>query len=193
MGDLTSTTLIASPRLECPFFSGTVVALVDHQPEGAIGFVVNRSADLQFDQVIRQAGLSCDTSILAAAVMQGGPVSSDTGWLGFDPRSSRDMLREYPEEGLIRVHDGFCVSANIDMLEVVARGNGPSRFAMYLGYAGWGPGQLDEEISDGSWIISDLDPALIFDAPLEKRWELAMESMGIDPLRYVSNPQMAQA
>ena len=120
--------------------------------------------------------------------MVGGPVSPNSGWVVFDHNRSGQ-----PEaEGILTLENGLGVCANLDMLEEIVRGDGPPSYLMMLGYAGWGPGQLDDEIREGAWIPVDLDPKVVFDTPAADRWDLAFETLGIDPLRMTS-PFVADA
>lgn len=169
--------LVASPSLDCPFFHHAVVLLVEHNEEGSFGFVVNRTTDVRFRQVLGEVGFEVDAvSPPEAAVMVGGPVSPETGWIVYDPTTGEDGGEES-----FRISDQVAVSASLGMLEKLAAGEGPSRRMMILGYAGWGSGQLEEEMRDGSWIPVDLDAALVFDTPVEDRWAGALATLGIDP------------
>ena len=173
--------LVAAPALACPFFNHTVVLLVDHRDDGSLGFVVNRPADLGFREILSQIGIDGGGKEPPdSPVMLGGPVAPETGWIIFDPTEG-----EAPDEGVLEVTADLAVSANPDMLEHIARGDGPPTHMMMLGYAGWGPGQLDQEIRDGSWIVVDLDPRLFFDLPADERWTAALAKLGIDPARVV--------
>lgn len=173
--------LVAAPSLACPFFNHTVVLLVDHRDDGSLGFVVNRPAELGFGEILQQIGVEVSPGTpVDAPVMLGGPVAPETGWLLFDPAEG-----EVLDEGVLRIHRNLAVSANPDMLDVIARGEGPTDHVMLLGYAGWDPGQLDQEIREGSWIVVDLDPALVFDLPTDERWGAALAKLGIDPARVV--------
>ncbi len=173
--------LVAAPSLACPFFNHTVVLLVDHRDDGSLGFVVNRPSDLKLGEILSQIGVPVGAQTPTAdVVMVGGPVAPETGWLVYDPSNG-----EAPDEGVLQVHERLAVSANPDMLEIIARGDGPSAHMMMLGYAGWGPGQLDQEIREGSWIVVDLDPELLFALPTDERWVAALAKLGIDPARVV--------
>ncbi|MEZ4254597.1 MAG: YqgE/AlgH family protein [Polyangiales bacterium] len=181
--------LVASPALSCPFFNHSVVLLVDHREDGSLGFVVNRDSGMSFEEVLEQVGLPSGRRH-QTSVMQGGPVSPETGWLIFDPT---DGLADGEREGIIRVNRHIGVSANMDILERIASGAGPRRRTMMLGYAGWGPGQLDDEIREGSWITTDLDPSLIFDVPIEERWRRAWSAIGVDPAQMSVGSSVAEA
>jgi len=175
--------LVASPSLTCSFFSHSVVLLVDHREEGSLGFVINRSAHLAFDDVLKQVGLTPHEDH-QAPVLLGGPCSPETGWLLFDPA---DGLLEEERQGIIRVESGLAVSANMAILERIAMGTGPTKRLMLLGYAGWGPGQLDQEIREGSWVTAELDPSLLFSVPTQDRWRRAWDAIGVDPAQVVGS------
>lgn len=179
--ELTPCFLVAAPSLACPFFNHTVVLLVDHRDDGSLGFVINRPSELRLGEILTQIGIpTIDEVPTNDLVMMGGPVAPETGWLVFDP-----VEGDLPDDGVLHVHDRLAVSANPEMLERIARGDGPPAHLMMLGYAGWGPGQLDHEIREGSWIVVDLDPSLVFDLPADERWIAALAKLGIDPARVV--------
>jgi putative transcriptional regulator len=174
--------LVAAPSLACPFFNHTVVLLVDHRDDGSLGFVVNKPADIELGSLLDQIGVEVDiTTFGDEPVMLGGPVSPETGWVVFDPSAGA-----HPDEGILTLAPSLGVSANLEVLEEIAKGSGPERYLMMLGYAGWGPGQLDEEIREGSWIAVDLDPQLVFRTPVEERWAAALATLGIDPARMAA-------
>lgn len=174
--------LVAAPSLACPFFNHTVVLLVDHREDGSLGFVVNKPADIELGSLLEQIGIEVDgPSFDDEPVMLGGPVSPETGWVVFDPSGGPAS-----PEGVLTLGPTLGVSANLEVLEDIARGGGPEQYLMMLGYAGWGPGQLDEEIREGSWIAVDLDPRLVFRTPVEERWSAALATLGIDPARMAA-------
>ncbi|MFW6050303.1 MAG: YqgE/AlgH family protein [Myxococcota bacterium] len=186
--DLAPGFLVAAPALDCPFFRRTVVLLVEHNEEGSFGFVVNRETDVRFRQVLGEVGIEIDAAVPPEApVMVGGPVSPETGWILFDPHSG-----EGGDGEVFHLTDRLAVSASLGTLEKLAAGEGPRRCIMLLGYAGWGSGQLEREMRDGAWIPVDLDPALVFDAPVDQRWSRALAALGIDPAR-VSGSGVASA
>lgn len=176
--ELGSCLLAASPSLTCPFFNHTVVLLVDHQDEFSLGFVINKASDVNFGQLLTQIGLGTSGVDLERPVMLGGPVSPNTGWVVYDS-SGGSALRDAGVE----LPSGFGVSANLALLEQIAQGFGPQDFLMMLGYAGWGPGQLDDEIREGAWVPVDLDRRLLFEVDVADRWSTALHTAGIDPAR----------
>lgn len=175
--------------MRCPFFNHTLVLLIDHGEEGSFGFVVNRMTDLEIEDVFNEVGVTGEAAgTVRAPVMLGGPVSPESGWILYDAEGVPQ-----PSSGqTISVGKGIACSASLEILERIARGDGPDTCAMMLGYSGWGSGQLESEMKLGSWIPVDLDYDLIFDTPIENRWEAALARLGIDPARVIDN-QIASA
>jgi len=178
--DLAPGLLIASPGMNCPFFSYTVVLLVEHSEDGALGFVINRPTDTPVTSLLEGLEVEDLGEHLPGEVWVGGPVAPDTGWVLFDPTSGNTE-----EVEAVELCPRLAVSASHTFLEHIAAGRGPSQYALLLGYAGWGPGQLDDEIRSGSWIPIDLDAALVFDAAPEDCWREGLATLGIDPARVV--------
>lgn len=175
--------LVASPSLLDPNFARSVVLLVDHRSEGSLGFVVNRPAEIPFSSVVEELGLPRpDAGPPSIPVMVGGPVSPHTGWLVMGDGDTME------EPGTIRVNEGIHISASREKLEDLARNASARRHLLVLGYAGWGAGQLDEEIKQGAWIPVDLDETVIFDTPFDGRWQAALQCAGLDPRMVVGAP-----
>lgn len=179
--------LVAAPSLRCPFFHHTVVLLVEHGEDGALGFVINRPTETPVTSLLEGLEMEDVAAALDREVWVGGPVAPETGWVLFDPTSGDTRGVE-----ALRLSERIAVSASRAFLERLARGEGPDRYAVLLGYAGWGPGQLDDEIREGSWICIDADPALLFDLAHEDRWAAALATLGIDPAR-VAGATVAEA
>ncbi|MEZ4286732.1 MAG: YqgE/AlgH family protein [Polyangiales bacterium] len=174
--------LLAAPSLRCPFFERTVVLLVDHSAEGSFGFVVNKLTDMKLTHVFEQLDIPKPWhSPIGEKVLLGGPVSTDTGWILFDPRSATQADIELARP----IADGISCCASTTMIERIAAGDGPTRNFMVLGYAGWGAGQLDEELVSGSWFPVDLDIELLFDVSPDARWAAAYDMLGVDPSRVI--------
>lgn len=172
--------LVAAPWMQDPSFQEAVVLLVDHQPQGALGFVVNRPARLSFRAILDELEIPSERAP-DVPVMLGGPVAPHTGWLLFDPT-------ELPleAEGYIEVAANLRVSASKTPLNQLARRPEAKRQLLLLGYAGWGAGQLEGELKAGSWIPVDLDAEVIFQTPSPERWEAALQILGIDPKLIVA-------
>jgi putative transcriptional regulator len=180
--DLAPGFLVAAPILHDANFRRTVVLLIDHGPEGSLGFVVNRPAQVRLPQMLDALGLkSADVAPPDAPVLVGGPVAPDTGWLVFEQTPHKSFGDE-----IVKVSDRLAVTASRELLEQTVQGRGPDRVMLVLGYAGWGPSQLDTEISQGAWIPVDLDERIVFDTPYDERWASALRTLGIDPARLTT-------
>ncbi len=169
--------LVAAPSLTDPRFRRSVLLLAESGEDGALGFVLNRRTPYTFGQLADEIGIVPRAEVLGDVVYYGGPVSPERGWLVFE--NARDLGGD--DEAIIEVGDSLRVSATLSMLDrLLTRASAPP-FRLYLGYAGWGPSQLEEEIREGSWLPLDLDPAFIFDVPPDDAWELAIRKLGLDP------------
>ena len=176
--------------MRCPFFNHTLVLLIDHGDDGSFGFVVNRKTDLEITDVFDEVGVTparlptrCRRPCCSAARCPRSPGGSSTTPKGFP---SRRRARPSPSATASRA------ARRIELLERIARGDGPETCAMMLGYSGWGAGQLESEMKQGSWIPVDLDYSLVFETPIDLRWEAALATLGIDPARVIDN-QIASA
>lgn len=165
--------LIAMPSLADPHFVRSVTLLCQHDESGAMGLVVNHLSDYTLQEVMRQMDIESDSPTLGRqAVLIGGPVQPDRGFvLHDDPRDFGSTLR---------FGQGLAVSTSRDILEEMARGAGPVRTLITLGYAGWTAGQLETELAQNAWLIVPADKAIFFDTPLEDRWQAAARSIGVD-------------
>jgi putative transcriptional regulator len=163
--------LIAMPTLLDPSFFRAVVLLVSHSDEGSFGLVVNHPTDISAESVCAEAGLEwrgrADTPVFA-----GGPVEADRGWV---IHSDEEHF-----EGTQVVMPGLAVSASQQALEAYGKNPG-GRYRLLLGYAGWGPGQLDEEMRSGAWLLTPPVPELVFDIAPGKAWREALRAVGMDP------------
>jgi putative transcriptional regulator len=176
--------LVAAPGLLDPGFARTVVLLVEHRAEGALGFVLNRPSRISFARVVSELDLGApDRAPPEVPVLNGGPVAPHTGWLIYDPARVRDRGVE-----TIEVTGGVRVSASRALLGRMAVAGDAARRQLVLGYSGWGAGQLDAELRRGAWVPVGLDEGVVFDTPLERRWEAALNAAGIDPRLLVSAP-----
>jgi putative transcriptional regulator len=167
--------LVAVPQLQDPNFKQSVVLLLQHSEDGALGVVVNHESplllkDLCTDHEIRYAGPS------NKKVRRGGPVQQDQGLVLYGPEHDDPEGQE--------VIDGLHVSASRETLNRLCT-LGSGRFHCYSGYAGWGPNQLEDEIRTGSWLMAPVDPIVILDTPTDDVWNRVMDLIGIDPALLV--------
>ncbi|MGR8921725.1 MAG: YqgE/AlgH family protein [Gammaproteobacteria bacterium] len=171
--DLTNHFLIAMPTLADPNFVQTVTYICAHNDEGAMGIVINRPLELDLGEVLSQMELvSDDPDITARPVYQGGPVHTDRGFVLHRPAQDWNST--------IRVTDDVGVSTSRDILEAIAGGGGPDDTLVALGYAGWGAGQLEQEMAQNAWLSGPADHAIIFRTPAEQRWQEAADLIGVD-------------
>jgi putative transcriptional regulator len=176
--------LIAAPMLKDPNFDRSVVLMCIHSDEGAMGLIINRPSPLTMRDILTQLGLECSTEGSQTA-MVGGPVALDSGLLLY--QIEQDTERRDDE---LMVAENLCLCPNRDLLLAIGKGAGPKLYHMFLGHAGWGPGQLETEISQGVWIPAPMQLDLIFNTPAELRWEEALLREGVTPAHYgVSRPQ----
>ena len=181
-GYLDGQLLVAMPGMADERFSRTVIYLCAHSPEGAMGIVVNKpAADLSFPDLLVQLDIIPATDVIrlpqrvgAMQVLMGGPVETSRGFVLHTP----DF---YIDQSTLPIDDGVCLTATIDILRAIARGDGPAQAVLALGYAGWSAGQLETEILSNGWLNCPADPELIFNASVPSRYDLALRKIGIDP------------
>ena len=165
--------LIAMPALNDPNFSRTVTLICEHTPEGALGLTINRQLNLPIESVFRELEIEVSNFEQAGSyVYLGGPVQENRGFVLHKPVGKW--------ESTLLITDELGLSTSRDILQAMARGEGPERSILALGYAGWGPGQLEFEISQNTWLSGPADHSIIFEMDLELRWQAAAQSMGVD-------------
>ncbi len=175
-------TLIAVPQLEDPNFLRSVVVMVEHTREGALGLVINHELSHECAKVAEGFGLSWP-GVPGAKLAKGGPVEPQSLWMLHDDGWCFDET--------MRVADTIAVSRSREALTRMCEAEEP-RLRMLVGYAGWGPGQLEAEISSGSWIVGSTTPALIFDWAPDEVWARALHQLGIDPAHLVEGAGTVQ-
>lgn len=189
--------LIASPPLGDPNFERTVVLLAVHGPRGALGFVVNRTAPLKLGEVMSLAGYGKKLAPLAGAVYVGGPVEPGSGWILYRDEqvapAASPVAEGFAPDGVIQIGAGVKISSSREAFDTLARDldRDPADAAdaspdlgarmVFLGYSGWGPGQLEGEIAQGAWLPAPFDTSVLFDVEIDRRWEAAYALMGVSP------------
>lgn len=175
MKSLTGQLLVAMPQMMDPRFARSVVYVCAHSEEdGAMGLVVNKLlASLTMDELMNHLKLEPARLNEARPVHFGGPVEPGRGFVLHTP--------DYQEEATLSIGAEFAVTATLDVLRAIGRGEGPRRNLLALGYAGWAPGQLETEIQDNGWLHCDADPDLIFGGDIEEKYLRALRKIGIDP------------
>ena len=171
-GFLTGKLLIAMPGMPDMRFEKSVIFMCSHSAEGALGLIVNKPLDgLPFRELMTQMDIPVTDATPSVPVMFGGPVETDRGYvLHSNERASVSAS--------LAVTSEISLTPTIDILRAIARGTGPQKFLFALGYAGWGPGQIEEEIAGNGWIHCDADSELIFRGDATSKWELALAKLG---------------
>lgn len=177
--DLTNHFLIAMPSMLDPIFGGTVVYLCEHNAEGALGIIVNKATDMMLDVLLERIELAPGSAahmlgLERSPVMFGGPVQVERGFVLHAPHGNWAST--------MKVSDEVGLTTSKDVLEAVAAGRGPERMLVTLGCAGWGAGQLEEELGRNGWLTVPAEPWVVFDTPVEERFFAAMRLLGIDPI-----------
>jgi len=160
--------LISSPQLHDPWFDRTVVLLCQHDDDGALGLVINRDGPVTVGDVLEKLEVE-GAEQPDQQTLWGGPVGTGAGFVLWRGQAADD-------EGWTLGRE-VAVSPSAARLDTLVREG--QRFHLALGYAGWGPGQLDAEIARGSWLVTDVDPALVFDTPLDQRYDRALAQLGL--------------
>jgi putative transcriptional regulator len=181
-GSLTGKLLIAMPGIGDPRFDRSVIVMCMHTPEAAMGLVINKvKEDLTLGDVLEHLGVSAPEPIASRAVLEGGPVKPDRGYVLHSTDFDAGDATQY-------VTHELSLTATRDVLEALAErgqreGNvrPPESYVLALGYAGWGAGQLESELHGNVWLVADLERAIIFDETIPDKWTRAIRSLGIDP------------
>jgi len=179
-GYLDGQMLIAMPSMRDERFSRSVIYVCAHSSEGAMGIIVNQvAANVNFPDLLVQLEVIPATDLIqlpqragSVRVLKGGPVETGRGFV----LHSADF---FIENSTLPIDDGICLTATLDILKAIARGNGPASAVLALGYAGWAPGQLENEIQDNGWLHCTADTELIFGSDNEAKYEKALKKLGI--------------
>jgi putative transcriptional regulator len=176
--NLTNQFLIAMPGMADEAFAGSVIYLCEHNERGALGLMINKPIDITLKDLFERIDLTLNRADLDdKAVYFGGPVQTERGFVLHDPRTHDGD--QY--SSTLQVPGGLEMTTSKDVLEALAQGAGPKRILITLGYAGWGAGQLEDELSRNGWLTVAADPGIIFDTPVEQRYEHALGLLGILP------------
>jgi putative transcriptional regulator len=181
-GYLDGQMLIAMPSMRDERFTRSVIYICAHSSDGAMGIIVNQPvSNINFSDLLVQLDVIKDTDIIelplragAVKVLKGGPVETQRGFV----LHSSDF---FIEDSTLPIDDGICLTATLDILKAIARGTGPQSAILALGYAGWAPGQLENEIQENGWLHCPADSELIFGSDTEAKYGKALRKIGIDP------------
>lgn len=172
-GYLQQQLLIAMPAMADPNFSRSVTLLCQHNEDGAIGITINRQSNFTLGEMLFQLKIPCeDEQVSSMAVLEGGPVSRDHGFVLHTPMDGFNSS--------VLINEDIMITTSRDVVTAIAAGQGPAQFLVALGYAGWGDGQLESEMRQNAWLSVPVDRAIVFDTALDSRWEQAVGKLGID-------------
>ena len=173
MSSFTNQLLIAMPHLDGDDFSRSLVYLCGHDESGVMGLVVNKPSSLTLAELFDQLEIVCkNPRAQETPVLAGGPVQSDAGLVLHEEKGDWEATQ--------KVAENLYLTGSLDILQGIAENRGPERFLVIRGYAGWGDGQLDQEINENCWLMADSERGLLFNSPYYSRWEDAGKSLGFD-------------
>jgi len=180
MASLSNHFLIAMPSLKDPNFFHGVTYLCEHNEEGAMGIMINRPLDIDLAEVLGQMNITFQQpGIGERPILLGGPVQCERGFVLHKPHGAW--------EATLKVTEHIGITSSRDVLEALARGQGPDECLIALGYAGWAPGQLEQEMAQNAWLSVPADETILFHTPFEQRWEMAAALTGVDINRLSSD------
>jgi putative transcriptional regulator len=165
--------LIAMPAMADPHFSHTVTYICEHNDEGAMGIIINRPLPITLGEVLDQMHINPSSKLdISAPIHEGGPVRRENGFVIHTPVGAW--------ENSLSITDDIALTTSLDILSAIAYREGPRRYLIALGYAGWGAGQLEQEMAQNAWLSGPADETILFDLPLEQRWQAAAALLGVD-------------
>jgi putative transcriptional regulator len=173
--------LVAMPGIGDPRFDRTVIVMCAHDAEHAMGVVINRPKDeVTLSDVLEHLGLEAEDGVAERSVLDGGPVRPDRGYvIHSDDFAAGEATQD--------VAPGVRLTATRDVLEAVAGENAPHNFVLALGCAGWGAGQLEDELKHNAWLVVDFNNAIVFDEDHDDKWERAIKTLGFDPAQLTGD------
>lgn len=168
--------LVAMPNLDDPMFKRTVIYVCEHNEEGAMGLIVNQTIDVNVSNLLSRISIDHDEHHPAATdtIFNGGPVQTDRGFVLHTPIPGKKWSSS------LNLSDELSVTTSKDILEQLTTKQSPEKFMIVLGYANWSPGQLEQELTENSWLTIPATTGLIFDIPPNLRWETAVQQLGIN-------------
>jgi len=174
-GQLTGQLLIAMPAMNTPHFAQAVIFVCAHTPEGAMGIVLNRPlSSPSFGDLLDQLEVTPVPPVRQIELHRGGPVDSARGFVLH--------TADWTGDGSLRVDPDMALTASLDVLKAIADGGGPKQGFLALGYTGWGPGQLDREMTENAWLSAPASVDIVFDGDHETKWRRAMAILKVDPI-----------
>lgn len=191
--NLTHHFLIAMPGLEDETFGRSVIYLCEHNPQGALGLIINKPSELSLKRLFDKVDLPLHRPDLASAqVFQGGPLQTERGFVLHDPMMSTGAPADASSyASTLLIPGGLEMTTSRDVLEALSTGFGPRRVLVSLGYSAWGEGQLESELGENTWLTVQADLAVIFETPPEQRYDRALGLLGLQA--WMLSPDVGHA
>ncbi len=175
-GFLKGSLLLATAALDGSYFAKAVIYLCAHNKDGAMGIIINQPMQtIKFHELLEQLNLKPGFNVPSPVVHLGGPVDASRGFV----LHSTDVTKG----DTLKIDEHLGITGTVDILRLMAEGRGPQKSLLALGYAGWGPGQLEQELQENSWLTVGADDGIIFDHDLDHKWEKALRKLGVDPVQ----------
>ncbi len=173
-GYMTGKLLVAMPYIYDARFSQAVIYVCGHDEQGAIGIITNKVfPSLAFSELLEQLSIPMNEKVQSTTLFYGGPSELTRGFVLHSP--------DFQVDSSVAIDENFAITSTLEILRAIAAGRGPVNSIVSLGYNGWSPGQLEREIQENVWMVVESDPNLVFNAPIDDKWRLSMERIGVDP------------
>lgn len=185
--DLSNHFLIATPAMEDDLFGGSVIYMCDHTAHGALGLLINKPGHIKVHDLFDKVELPLARGDLKQQpVLQGGPVQTDRGFVLHEPIVVAGAASQEPVyASTLRIPGGLEMTSSKDVLEAMAHGGGPRKALLMLGYCAWEGGQLEDELTRNAWLTVHADVHVVFDTPLEQRYEKALSLLGLQAFQLM--------
>ncbi len=175
--------LIATPTLDDGIFKSSVTYICEHDEDGAMGIIINRPSDLKFNDLVKEFEAIESSELNTQPVMVGGPVGLERGFvLHQTPANTIEWI------STLQISNDIALTGSKDILTALGEGKGPDKFLFVLGYAGWGAGQLEQELMENDWLTSPASPEILFSTPYHLRAEAAAKLLGVDLSALATQP-----
>lgn len=173
-GHLGGKFLVATPQMQDPRFARAVIYVCNHDKDGAMGLVVNKTKDMPLSKMLGHIGIKGEVKVADSPVLSGGPVDTNRGFVLHSPDFQND-------KNSLKLSDSLMMTSTKDVLESLVADNAPDKAVLAVGYAGWSKGQLETELQNNAWLVVDGDEALIFDTDMNGKWTKALAKIGVTP------------
>lgn len=173
-GKLSGKFLIATPQMLDPRFARAVIYICNHDKDGAMGLVINKTKNMPLSKMLNHIGIEGDVKVADNPVLSGGPVDTNRGFVLHSP----DFINL---NNSLKLSETLMMTSTKDVLESLVADHAPDKAVLAVGYAGWSEGQLERELQNNAWLVVDADDALIFDTDMDSKWKKALSKIGVTP------------